>query len=405
VTYFRAASGVGRLCITHDEVVHAIGGPLSVVAPDAKLIEFATIASYPPNAKLDAQFPVSAALHLREFLFGGLDACLRPGTQVTVALPNELAGVPLGALLQEAPPRAGDGYDLAKAHWLIRDFSFSLVVSARQFLAALPYLRRAPAPRTYLGIGDPKLDKPRVARLPATRAFRGALRTPNSLADLIELPETADELRAVGAVLAASAGDILVGQDATEAAFRAKPLREYDVIHFATHGLIREDFPGLTESALVLTPVGDRASDDGLLLASEIFQLSLNARLVVLSACNTAKYDITQASHAVQDLQTAFTVAGAPTLLASLWPIDSATARDLMVRFSQEWHVPRSNGAGDALARATRAYLDKADAPHQHPRFWAPFVVAGNGGVRSVPEVPIPVSASAQRQGQGVGRQ
>ena len=396
VTYFATGTGVGKLCVTHDAVVHAIGGPIHEVASDARLLEFATTASYPPNEKLDAQFPVTAALHLRDLLFGGLEACLRPGTHVTVSLPSELAGVPLGALLQEAPPRVGEGYDLAKAHWLIRDFDFSLVVSARQFLAAMPYLRRAPAPRPYLGVGDPKLDGPRVARSKS--------QTPAGLADLPELPDTVDELKTVAALFAAPAADIMIGAGATEAAFRAKPLPDYDVIHFATHGLLRDDLPGLTESALVLTPATDDASDDGLLLASEIFRLSLDARLVVLSACNTAKSDIAQASNAVQDLQTAFTAAGAPTLLASLWPLDSATARDLMVRFFAEWRSPAVGGAADALARATRAYLDQADAPHQHPRFWAPFVVAGNGGVRSVPAMPVPASGSAER-GEGVGRQ
>jgi CHAT domain-containing protein len=124
---------------------------------------------------------------------------------------------------------------------------------------------------------------------------------------------------------------------------------------------------------------------DGLLTASKISRLSLNARLVVLSACNTARYDIAQASLGVQDLQAAFTVAGAPTLLASLWPVESATARKLTIGFFTQWRSPQT-GAADALARATRAFLDTADPAHQHPRFWAPFVVAGNGGVRGAPD-------------------
>jgi CHAT domain-containing protein len=308
---------------------------------------------------------------------------------VTIVLPTQLAGLPLGALLQEAPPRSGDGYDLAKAHWLIRDFSFALVNSARELLATTSYLRRPPAPRPYLGIGAPKLAKPQVAQAaqaaPNGTLGRGAA-VPIRLADLEELPESADELNEVGALLAAPAADILTGAGATEQAFLAKPPGDYDVIHFATHGLITEEVTGLSEPALVLTPSGSGdASRDGLLLASEIFDLSLNARLIVLSACNTARYDVALASLAAQDLHTAFTVAGVPTLLVSLWPLDSTTARDLVVRFFKEWRSPQADGAADALARATRAFLDSADGPHQHPRFWAPFVVAGNGGVRSGP--------------------
>ena len=386
VTYFTTLPGLGKLCLAGGRSYWTVTQLPPDIMSDVKLLAFATTASYPPNPKLDAQFPVASALRLREALFGGLGDCLRPGMHLTVALPTEFTGVPLGALLQEAPPRSGDGYDLAKAHWLIRDFSFALVNSAREFLATTAYLRRPPAPRPYLGIGDPRISKPQVAEAAANGSDGAAL--PVRLADLGELPDTADELKRVGALLAAPSSDILTGVGATEAAFRAKPPGDYDVIHFATHGLLTEEVPGLTEPALVLTPAGGDASGDGLLLASEIFDLSLNARLVVLSACNTARYDIAKASLAAQDLHTAFTVAGVPTLLVSLWPLDSATARDLVVRFFEEWRSPQAAGAADALARATRAYLDGADAPHQHPRFWAPFVVTGNGGVRSVPVEP-----------------
>jgi hypothetical protein len=401
VTYFAAPSGLGKLCVTRERAYWTVAKLTPDITSDVKLLEFATTASYPPNPTLDAQFPVSSALHLGALLFGDLDACLRPGTHVTVTLPIQFAGVPLGALLREAPPRADGGYDLAKAHWLIRDFSFALVESSRQYLATTPLLDRPPAPRPYLGVGDPRLDKRQVAEVASRGAFRGTESAPNGLADLRELPETADELERVGALF--DAADILIGTNATEAAFRAKPLADYDVIHFATHGLIREELAGLSEPALVLTPSGSGdGSRDGLLLASEIFDLTLNARLIVLSACNTAKYDLGQASLAAQDLHTAFTVAGAPTLLVSLWPIDSATARDLTVRFFREWRSPQAAGAADALARATRAFLAGADAPHQHPRFWAPFVVAGNGGLRSQPDV---AATSGAQRGQGVGRQ
>ena len=135
-----------------------------------------------------------------------------------------------------------------------------------------------------------------------------------------------------------------------------------------------------------------------------IRDIALNARLVVLSACNTAKLGLATATSGVQDLQTAFTVAGAPTLLASLWPIDSATARDIVVRFFTEWHSAQGSGAAEALARATRAYLAAADAPHQHPRFWAPFVVLGNGDVRGAPGAVMAMPSAAGGMVGALGR-
>ena len=130
----------------------------------------------------------------------------------------------------------------------------------------------------------------------------------------------------------------------------------------------------------MLSPVDPgNSSNDGLLSASEITRLSLNARLVVLSACNTAKIDTQAASLGVTDLQAAFSIAGAPALLAALWPVETTTARDLMTGFFQAWRQQTGKSASRALAEATRAYLAHADRTHQHPRFWAPFVVLGYG--------------------------
>jgi CHAT domain-containing protein len=104
---------------------------------------------------------------------------------------------------------------------------------------------------------------------------------------------------------------VLLGERATEEAFRSRPLAEYDVLHFATHGLVSEDIAGLADSALLLTPgEPNDPYNDGLLTASEIAKFSINARLVILSACNSAKYDANQATLGIHDLQTAFTVAG-----------------------------------------------------------------------------------------------
>jgi CHAT domain-containing protein len=78
-------------------------------------------------------------------------------------------------------------------------------------------------------------------------------------------------------------------------------------------------------------------------------------------------------------------IGGAPTVLAALWPIESGTARDLVTRFFRQWRSSAAPYAADALAAATRAYLASADAPHQHPRFWAAFQIAGYGHVRGAP--------------------
>jgi CHAT domain-containing protein len=381
VGYFPYLGGVGKFCVTRADTFHATTELNPEILSDARALT-ASLTVFPKDAAEAAQFPAASAVRLYKFLFAGLERCLVPGTHAIVALPFEFAGVPLGALLREEPPSLGNGFDLREANWLIKDLSFSIVISARHHLATSQSVAHPLARRPFLGIGDPYLVGDHAAKLASTELLKSTVKTKRGALDIAPLPETADELKGAAKLFGASDADILLGLHGTEERFRARPLSDYDVLHFATHGLVKDDFAGLTESALVLTPgdPGDKF-DDGLLTAPEIARLSLNARLVILSACNTAKYDVAQASRSVQDLQAAFAVAGAPTLLASLWPVDSLATKDLIARFLTEWRAPGTKGAADALARAMRHFLERSDTLQQHPSFWAPFVIIGHGGV------------------------
>ena len=152
-------------------------------------------------------------------------------------------------------------------------------------------------------------------------ASRGGL---NSLQ---ELPETGDEVQRVAGLFDKWKTRFLRRQSATEEDFRLQPLSEFDIVHFATHGLIREELPGLSEPSLVFTPrPGGDILNDGLLTASQIATLPLRARLVVLSACNSARYEPSVIDSSIQSLSTSFAIAGVPSMIAALWPIESALA-------------------------------------------------------------------------------
>ena len=120
--------------------------------------------------------------------------------------------------------------------------------------------------------------------------WRGASVDPAKLAEALSpLPDSAQELKAVADKLGASSGDIFLGRDATEANVKRLPLADYRVVYFATHGLVAGDVEGVGEPSLALTlPNEPSEFDDGLLTASQVAQLKLNADWVVLSACNTA---------------------------------------------------------------------------------------------------------------------
>ena len=112
--------------------------------------------------------------------------------------------------------------------------------------------------------------------------------------------------------------------------------------------------------------------DDGLLFASEIAQLKLNADWVVLSACNTAAED-QPGAEALSGLARAFFYAGARSLLVSHWAVDDVvTARLMSQLFQLKGNKPKLSH-GEALRQAMLAIIDKAKSDDdRHPRQWAP---------------------------------
>jgi hypothetical protein len=297
-----------------------------------------------------------------------------------------VAQVPPAALLAEIPPVLGNGYDLRAARWLIRDHAFIRTSSINAFVATKSLSRTRSATLDYLGVGDPAL----------TPGTTGAMASRGGLNSLQELPETADEVQRVAGLFDKSKTRLLRRQSATEEDFRLQPLSEFDVLHFATHGLIRDELPGLVEPSLVFTPRPDGDNlNDGLLTASQIAALPLRARLVVLSACNSARYEPSIIDGGIQGLSTSFAIAGVPSMIAALWPIESALARDLII---ETFRRARSANLAisDAMAMAVRRHLDgPTPRPLLHPRFWAALVVLGDGS--------ISIDASAQTANRELG--
>ena len=226
----------------------------------------------------------------------------------------------------------------------------------------------------FVGIGAPAL--PGATGEARLRAFRGAA---NGLriAGLGPLAMAGDELRAMADTLGAGQSLILAGAQAREAALRAPDLSRADILTFATHGVTAGELDGLDEAALVLSPPasGDPASDDGLLTTTEIAALRLGARLVVLSACNSAAGD-RAGDEALGGLAHAFLYAGADSLMVSHWRVRDDAAARLTVATARG--MARGLDPASALRRAQMALMTSRDLPgSSHPAVWAPFVIVG----------------------------
>ena len=219
--------------------------------------------------------------------------------------------------------------------------------------------------RSLLGIGGiPYREAEDLNRLVALRGY-GSNRLPS-------LPGSKEEVLAAQAAFRDRADTLLTGLDATESRFKRSSLAQRAVIHMAVHGIADEKNP--QGAALIL--LGDaRSNEDGILEASEIIPLELNADLVVLSACDSAVGRL-QGEEGIANLSRAFLLAGSRTVVSTLWSVDDTAALYLMKRFYV--HLRESKPTADALTMAKRDLL-KTYAGHAVPYYWASFKLEGAG--------------------------
>lgn len=367
LTYAPVGSELVYACVRREGMTVTTARPdTSRVTLDVRLLQAALSATHAPDDELDSQFPVASAVRLYDVFLRPFEPCLRAGDRVIWLSPLvSIGGLPLAALLPNAPPRQGEGYDLAAANWFARAHAVTYAGSASALVAARSARLRPPV-REFLGVGDPVLDG----------AEAEALRR----AGLGPLPETAAELAASARPFGTA--QILTGAAATEAQVREALAPGARLISFATHGVMRGEVEGVSEPALVLTPLGDGAYD-GFLTASEIADLELPADFVALSACNTANLSFTRIAQDLPALSSAFAQAGARGVLGTLWAVNSETGATIVSDVFARLAGADAPGPAEALAQAQRAYLAAPPSRARlHPRFWAPFIVLGDGASR-----------------------
>lgn len=202
--------------------------------------------------------------------------------------------------------------------------------------------------------------------------------SPDILAHLPPLPDTATEIQNVAAVVGADKQDLLLGADATETNFRARPLNQYRILYFATHGLLPAELRCQSEPALALTPPLQAPlskAEDGLLEADEIAGLKLDADLVVLSACNTATASGKFGGDTLSSLSDVFFYAGSRGVLATHWPVPSASTVQLMSGLFENYAAAPSAGYAAALREAQLTVL--GNPATSHPVHWAGFSLIG----------------------------
>lgn len=373
----------------------------------------------------DAPLPydLARAHALYGSLFGPIVGAIK-GKDLLVIASGPLTSLPFHALVSTKPGPANPGAapDYAGAAWLARSHAITVLPSLASLKALRAFAQVSKASGPFIGFGNPLLtgadgtDRAawakqacagpssapavRVAGRKATsdvsRLVRGGLGDVEALRHQVPLPETADELCAVARFVGAGDQQVFLGEKASErtikALSRSGALAGSRILHFATHGLLAgetEMFTALrAEPALMLTPPETASDeDDGLLTASEVASLRLDADWVVLSACNTAT-GAGAGAEAVSGLGRAFFYAGTRTLLVTNWAVHSLSARDLVTDIFRRHAADGRLARAEALRQAMVALMDGAgytDAgktlfTYGHPMFWAPYTIIGDGG-------------------------
>lgn len=284
---------------------------------------------------------VNPALELYESLIAPIADLLPSSGELTFIPDSFLWRVPFQAL------RSPEG------RYLLEKYTIAYAPSVQM----LGYERRSTDhPRkTLLAFGDPWLAEKTHTKAATFRDLH-----------LGALPDAAEEARKIGRLYRQESSTVATGVAASESLLK-RVAGDYRIIHLATHGIVDDDSP--LYSAVVLS-TAKNDPNDGLLEMREVLDLHLNADLVVLSACDTARGKISP-GEGVIGLSWAFLSVGCRSTVVSLWRTDSKASAALMIAFHHA--LAKGKSPAEALRRAEMVLM--SDPRYEHPMYWAPFIV------------------------------
>jgi len=325
--------------------------------------------------------------HVEHLIFEPDGAMLRLPPNLLV---TERTGI--DSYLAKARRAGDDGFDFTSVRWLGRDRDVSTAVSARAFRD----VRRAAASRAskpYLGFGENAPPRSAAAEQSAVRRLLGETPGCGWPVGQWAKPISDAELHTARTAVGGGGADIVTGAGFSDSAIKSRgDLSQYRILHFATHGLVTAPRPECPARPALMTSFAGGDSD-GLLSFAEIYDLRLDADLVILSACDTAGKASLAASReaglrgggefALDGLVRAFVGAGGRSVIASHWPVpDDYDATNRLI--SGLFDSPPGTATATALRRAENKLM--ASPETSHPYYWAGFAIIGDGAAPVVPK-------------------
>ncbi|MCF8367314.1 MAG: CHAT domain-containing protein [Bacteroidales bacterium] len=289
-----------------------------------------------------------------------------------IVIPNDVLNyLSFDGLLTTDP----DGRNYAELSYLANDYIIS-------YANALRYIEtndKEKSPRLNYAGYAPEYDSTSIASGLSGDEFAMFRNNPGLL------KEHKAEVKHAGEIFG---GDAYIGNDANEWNFK-QTAADYNILHFAMHAQINDDNP--LSSKFLFSQFTDNNNEDNFLNTHEIYNLELNARLVVLSACNTAG-GILRKGEGVMSLSRAFMYSGVSSIVSSLWLAEDHAANQIISGFFEG--INEGLPIDEALYLGRKNYLKTADPIFSHPYYWANFIVMGNNDpVKAIWMFPLKTAA------------
>lgn len=276
------------------------------------------------------------------------------GKDLTIIPHDKLSYIPFDALISQMPDTSLMNF--RNLNYLIKDYVVNYSYSATLLY---DYFDQKKVTSKSLLIFSPEYiaKEPRI--VPET----------NKKYFLNPLPGAAYEVKAISKYMKA---DAFVGNYAQENSFKDKS-SQFDILHLAMHTIINDSLPMF--SKLVFSRPESKSSDDGYLNTYEIYNMKLNARLAVLSACETGSGKL-QKGEGVMSMARGFIYAGCPAIVMTLWQVEDKSGVKIMEDFY--YYLSKGKRKDVSLRMAKLNHLESSDPLTSHPHYWLGYVSIGN---------------------------
>lgn len=394
VEFFAGRDSLYVLAITRDETALAHG---SVAKLDQHIDALRQAIVVQDKKKMAA-----SGHRLYRQLFGGIQDVISKKKHLIIAPHARLNQVPFEVLLTE---EAAPGALFRELPYLLKDYSITYINSAtlevhtqksagkpgwtKDFVAFAPVFEDGIDPESAgvsllsgrRGHREPvhfELDGETVSFFAEDSTFDKSVLPaaggylPNSLKEVEEIQDLFRQSYSFTDRFLGGKARIYVHEKASESRLKSLDLTGHRFVHFATHGVVNDSIPELSG---ILLAEGNGGTEDGVLSLGEIYNLELDAELVVLSACETGLGKLA-GGEGIIGLARGFKYAGANALLVSLWSVDDASTRLLMRSFYE--HLLAGKSKAEAIRQAKLHLIDNT-LFFASPFYWAGFVLIGAG--------------------------